>query len=65
VAEGVQKPESTILHVDNGQTCKAPPGSESMACNQRKQVNVGDPDSSSSSGRHMEVLADKSNQRGS
>ncbi len=65
MAEGVQKLESTILHVDIGQTCKAPPGSESMACNQSNQVNVGDPDSPSSSGKHMEVLADKSNQRGS
>ncbi len=50
MAEGVQKLESTILHVYIGQTCKTPPGSESMACNQRKQVNVGDPDSPSSKG---------------
>ncbi len=63
MAEGVQKLESNILYVYIGQTCRALPGSESMACNQRKQVNVGDPDSPSSSGKHMEVLADKPNQQ--
>jgi hypothetical protein len=35
-----------------------------MACNQSSQVNVGDPDRSSINVRHMEVFADKSNQRG-
>lgn len=63
MAEDVRLSESTILYNVYGQLCRTPSGSESMACNQRKQVNVGDPDSSSSNGKDMEVLADKSNKR--
>ncbi len=47
MAEGVQKLESNILYIYMGQICRALPGSESMACNQSKQVNVGDPDNPS------------------
>ena len=64
MAEGFQKLESTIVYVDIGQTYMALPGSKSMACNESNQENVGDPDSSSINVRHMEVFADKSNQRG-
>ena len=64
MAEGVQKLESTILCEVKGESYKASPGSKSMACNQSSQVNVGDPDRSSINVRHMEVFADKSNQRG-
>ena len=64
MAEGFQKLESTIVYVDIGQTYMTLPGSKSMACNESNQVNVGGPDSSSINVRHMEVSADKSNQRG-
>ena len=64
MAEGFQKLESTILCDIKGQSYKASPGSKSMACNESSQVNVGGPDSSSINVRHMEVSADKSNQRG-
>ncbi len=51
----------------HGQIYRTLPGSESMAFNQSNQVNVGDPDSSSSIGKknnnNMEVFAHKSKQR--
>ena len=60
MAEDFYLPESTTVYNVKGQLYRASPGSESMACNQSNQVNVGDPDSSS-----REVLADKPNQQGS
>ena len=57
MAEDVRLSESTIVYVDTGQTYRTPPGSESMACNQRKQVNVGDPDSSSSSSKKYRLTS--------
>ena len=50
MAEGIEKPEGTIADVTNGQTCAAPPGSESMACTKSRGVNVGDPLRSSKDG---------------
>ncbi len=47
MAEGVQKLESNILYIFIGQIFRTLPGSESMACNQSNQVNVGDPGNSS------------------
>jgi len=50
VAEGVEKPEGTILSTVHGQGEGTPPGSESMACTNSSGVNVGDPLHSSREG---------------
>ena len=42
--------EGTIICTATGQGQVAPPGSESVACNQSYTVNVGDPDRSSMDG---------------
>ena len=43
VSDGVEIPESTIVHREIGECCMASPGSESTACRKSKRVNVGDP----------------------
>ena len=50
MAEGVEKPEGTILSPVHGQEERTPPGSESMACTKSSGVNVGDPLRSSREG---------------
>jgi hypothetical protein len=45
-----KQPRRAIVDVMYGQTCAAPPGSESMTCTKSRGVNVGDPPRSSRDG---------------
>ena len=57
MAQGVQEPEGNNGWIDKWQMCPSRPGSESMACSESDDVNVGDPTHS----RRMRVSADKCN----
>ncbi len=46
MVDGLNNPEDNIVRCGIGQRRATSPGSESTACNQRKQVNVGDPECS-------------------
>ncbi len=46
MVDGVNNPEDNIERCETGQRRATSPGSESTACNQRKQVNVGGPECS-------------------
>ncbi len=46
MVDGVDSPEDNIERYAKGQWCSASPGSESTACIQRQQVNVGGPECS-------------------
>jgi hypothetical protein len=50
MVDGLNSPEDNIACCAIGQWHAAFPGSESTACNQRKQVNVGGPERSAKEG---------------
>jgi hypothetical protein len=50
MVDGVNSPEDNTVHRAKGQWCATSPGSESTACIQSKQVNVGGPERSAMEG---------------
>ncbi len=46
MVDGLNNPEDTIERSTSGQRRSASPGSESTACDEREQVNVGGPEHS-------------------